>query len=440
MESKVTLSLCYTGLISALAAMALTVIAFFGTVQDQVQGDLSVTGDAIAAAYDRGGLTDLSVYGEDLLRVTLVSPDGRVLYDTDAQAGALENHLSRPEIAQAISEGTGRAARASATLGRQDFYYARMLGDGNILRVSAPATTLPLMLGSASPGLLGSFVILLGLAVCLAAIGTRRIMKPVKDLPAALEDPAAPADSRRVYPELAPLVREVQTLRGTRQQMRQEFTANVSHELKTPLTTISGYAEMIETGLAREEDIPRFAGEIRREASRLLNLIADIIRLSQLDESAGQEIQREPVELLSLARECERTLEPEAARRGISLAVRGTEYTLSGNRTQLWELVYNLTENAIKYNRDNGSVVIEVGPGRLSVKDTGIGIPKEHQSRIFERFYRVDRSHSRATGGTGLGLSIVKHVAEAHNAKITVQSTVNVGTEITVEFEPPPGA
>ena len=434
MEGKLTLSLFYMGLVSAVIAIALTAVTFYGMLQEQIKDDLLISGNTIATAYNDSEDLNLSVFENDKLRLTLISAAGDVLYDSAAGESELENHLDRPEVIAALEEGRGWATRKSDTIGRDDYYYAQRLENGNVLRVSVPASSLSVMLGEAYPGLIGVVMLLLVLAVLFAVLLTKRLIRPIKALPSQLDDPNLAGDEKRVYPELAPFVLEIQNQRTMREQLRQEFTANVSHELKTPLTTISGYAEMIETGLAKPSDVAKFAGVIRKEASRLLALIADIIRLSQLDE-VGVEIRQEEVELLSLAKECVEPLEAVAEKRGIQLEVTGEPYVLYGNRTQLWELIYNLIENAIRYNRDNGTVTVEVLPNRLSVRDTGIGIPKEHQSRIFERFYRVDKSHSRATGGTGLGLSIVKHVAEAHGGKITVNSTVNVGTEIMIQFE-----
>lgn len=218
-------------------------------------------------------------------------------------------------------------------------------------------------------------------------------------------------------------------------RIRHEFTANVSHELKTPLTSISGYAEMIENGMAREEDVKRFAARIRRESNRMLSLVTDIITLSELDEKQILE-QAEPVDLYALAEDTVKTLESAAMLRGVSVRLSGGPTKVFGVRALLSELIYNLLDNAIRYNRDNGSVWVRVTDGKLSVRDTGIGIPKHHIGRIYERFYRVDKSRSKATGGTGLGLAIVKHICEEHNAEITLESAEGIGTEITVTFPP----
>ena len=216
------------------------------------------------------------------------------------------------------------------------------------------------------------------------------------------------------------------------EQMRREFSANVSHELKTPLQGIIGSAELMENGLVKQEDMPRFVGHIRKEASRLVNLIEDIIRLSQLDE--GADMPTENVDMLALAEEVKAILEKSAAEKNVSVSVTGTGFTVMGVRRMLQEIVYNLCDNAIKYNVPGGSVRVHVEQDCLTVADTGIGIPEEHQARVFERFYRVDKSHSKASGGTGLGLSIVKHAAACHKAEIHLESTPGKGTTITVQF------
>ena len=216
------------------------------------------------------------------------------------------------------------------------------------------------------------------------------------------------------------------------EQMRREFSANVSHELKTPLQGIIGSAELLESGMVKPEDTPRFVGHIRKEASRLVNLIEDIIRLSQLDE--GVELPAEQVDMLALAEDVKEILAPSAAKKNIKINVEGNGFTIKGVRRMLQEILYNLCDNAIKYNVPGGSVTVRVEHNRLIVSDTGIGIPSEHHNRIFERFYRVDKSHSKASGGTGLGLSIVKHAAAYHNAEIALESAPGKGTMITIQF------
>ena len=226
------------------------------------------------------------------------------------------------------------------------------------------------------------------------------------------------------------------TDRELAEQSRREFTANVSHELKTPLQGIIGSVELLENGMVKPEDMPRFVGHIRAEAQRLVTLIGDIIRLSELDE--GGELPTETVDLLPLAQEAAENLRAAAEAKGVTVTVSGENAPVIGVRRLLYEIAYNLCDNAIKYNADGGSVDVRVGAENgsacLTVRDTGIGIPPEHQSRIFERFYRVDKSHSKASGGTGLGLSIVKHAVAYHHGTIALKSEVGKGTEIAVRF------
>ena len=226
------------------------------------------------------------------------------------------------------------------------------------------------------------------------------------------------------------------TERAFAERNRREFTANVSHELKTPLQGIIGSAELLENGLVKQEDVPRFIGHIRSEAQRLVTLIGDIIRLSQLDE--GEPMPAEPVELLALAREVAESLQSAAAARNVTITVEGEPVELTGVRRLLYEIIFNLCDNAIKYNTDGGRVQVTVTKenetAAVTVRDTGIGIPPDQQDRVFERFYRVDKSHSKASGGTGLGLSIVKHAVQYHHGTIHLQSEVGKGTEIRVTF------
>ncbi|MBQ2751055.1 MAG: GHKL domain-containing protein, partial [Oscillospiraceae bacterium] len=226
------------------------------------------------------------------------------------------------------------------------------------------------------------------------------------------------------------------TDRVNAEKHRREFTANVSHELKTPLQSIIGSAELMENGIVKEEDVPGFVGRIRKEASRLVMLIDDIIRLSQLDE--GADMPHEDVSMLALAQEVRETLADAAKMKNISLNVSGDDGVINGVRRLLYEIIYNLCDNAIKYNNPDGSVEVSItedeGTVRLSVQDNGVGIAPEHQEKIFERFYRVDKSHSKQSGGTGLGLSIVKHAVQYHHGKIDISSEFGKGTLFLIEI------
>ena len=242
------------------------------------------------------------------------------------------------------------------------------------------------------------------------------------------------------YKELIPFVqtiKEQQKKKMETAQMRQEFTANVSHELKTPLTSISGYAEMIETGLAQPEDIPVFAEKIHSESQRLLELIGDIMKLSELDESK-KDLFFERIDLAQIVQETKARLQLQAQKAQVSILTEGTPALVKGNQKLLEELTFNLCDNAIRYNHPGGSVTMRTacqeGRALLIVSDTGIGIAPDHQNRVFERFYRVDKSRSKETGGTGLGLAIVKHIAIQHQALLSMKSKPGEGTKITVSF------
>ena len=273
---------------------------------------------------------------------------------------------------------------------------------------------------------------------------SKRIYKEARRLITLVEDiiklSKLDEESVVIYPEMVPLLEAIDRQNKEKEavaNMRKEFSANVSHELKTPLTSISGYAEIMMNGLVRAEDIPGFSKRIYKEARRLITLVEDIIKLSKLDEESV-ELEKEDVELYELTREIVSRLSPQCSEKKISVALSGEPVFCHGIRQILDEMIYNITENAIKYNRDGGSVSVWVGNTldgpKISVSDTGIGIPEEHQERIFERFYRVDKSHSKERGGTGLGLSIVKHGAILHGAKVTVSSEPGKGTKIEIRF------
>lgn len=297
---------------------------------------------------------------------------------------------------------------------------------------------------SAAENLLFAGASLLALAVGAALFAINLSKRIIKTLITPLQGIAEHADGSEFavpFDELKPFVetlKQRQAAKNNMEQMRQEFTANVSHELKTPLTSISGYAEMIATGIAKEEDVQNFARRIHSESSRLLSLIADIIQLSELDYIEGRD-DFENVDLLDLAHATENSLAPGAEKYGIVISVEGEHFQTFGCRSQLEELIYNLCDNAIRYNKRNGKVSVTVfgseGRPAISVEDTGIGIPEDKLDRVFERFFRVDKGRSKRTGGTGLGLAIVKHIALRHGAQISISSELGKGTKITVVFE-----
>jgi len=427
------------GLVSVLCTGLLLVFLLFEVLHMQVQNDLQQSGKQIVAAYQYidadSNLSDFAIEG---LRVTLINNEGVVLFDNAADENTMSNHLQRPEIAQAIDAGEGFSRRASETVGQDTYYYAIRLKDGHILRVSMQAKNMMSLYYNSLPVILLLIGLMAALSVIMANYLTRQIADPISKMADHLED----LPEHVPYKELIPFANEVamqQKRRKENERIRREFTANVSHELKTPLTSISGYAEMIETGIAAKEDIPDFAGKIRSEAGRLISLVGDTIKLSQLDDPAETNI-FETVSLNKLAKETAEFLQLQATKLGIELSVDipAENVTVQGIETDLFHMCYNLCDNAIRYNRTGGSVTIAVSRrgdrAVLSVKDTGIGISPEHQQRIFERFYRVDKSRSKEMGGTGLGLSIVKHAAKMLNAKIDVESMAGVGTTVCVRF------
>jgi two-component system phosphate regulon sensor histidine kinase PhoR len=388
----------------------------------------------VAQCYDSGDpITKLDRFTGEDFRITLIEKDGTVLFESNGDPQEMPNHLDRPEIRSAMENGTGTDTRFSDTIGTEDYYYALRLSDGNILRVSIQADSIFSLF---ERSLVIILIIVLGIIIVSLLVSvklTEKLIAPLKKIPEILEKNTTVTETE-MYPEAIPLVEEIRNARNAQSEMRQEFTANVSHELKTPLTSISGYAELIESGMAQGEDSVKFAGKIRKESDRMLALIGDILRLSELD-SIGDTPLDDEIDLKAVAEDCRERLSQQAQSRGIRMTVSGESEIITGGRTEITELVYNLVDNAIKYNRENGNIEIEIADKKLTVTDTGLGIPQESIPRIFERFYRIDKSRSRAKGGTGLGLSIVKHIAEHHGVKIDVESTVSVETNITVRFK-----
>lgn len=554
MTKRVFQSIFLCAAVTLILTAVFTTLFQYRTARENLQTQIEEEATYISEAFDtvesgaRASLFDrIGKISQN--RITWISENGEVLYDNRADAGSMDNHLSRPEVSEAASDGAGESERDSATRKTETLYYALRLSDGSLLRIAAESASLWGVLASTySPLLLIAAVVLL-LAGFIAFVLTRAIVRPFNTL-----DLKHPLENK-TYDELSPLLRRldkqnqesheqvrlltarqeefdlitsgmqeglvifskdgtvlsanaaarailsgetggsylqlcrekhylsvvesalagkaktkkmkqggrVYTLTATpvqnslagnaavlfivditdselSEKMRREFSANVSHELKTPLTSILGYAEIIGNGLAEESDIPKFADRIHKEAARLLTLIEDIIKLSQLDED---ELRAEfvPVKLSELCQSVLQELSQKAEKAGVTLHFSGDEQTVSGFEPSLYEMIYNLCDNAIAYNKPGGrvNVSLEKTPEnkiRLSVRDTGIGIAEEHLGRVFERFYRVDKSHSKETGGTGLGLSIVKHAALMHDAELSIESTPQVGTTVQILFKP----
>lgn len=374
------------------------------------------------------------------IRVTVIAQDGTVLCDNAADASLMENHGLRPEVKSAFLYGEGMDTRKSDTVGKNTYYYAVKRADGSVLRVSRESVSVLSMLKSVMPAVCGVAALLLGCSMVLSRVFAASLLRPIEEMAGDMDH----IDEAKVYDEFRPFVKTIQEqhreiLKAA--HMRQDFTANVSHELKTPLTSISGYAELIETGMASEKEITRFSGEIRRSAQRLLSLINDIIRLSQLDVAEQGETFEE-IDLARFAQASTDMLQINAERRQVKLTCSGCKNALIyADREMIEEVLYNLIDNAVRYNRPGGSVTVSVeklvSNVVLMVSDTGIGIPKEHQERVFERFYRVDKSRSKLLGGTGLGLAIVKHIVMRHHAAIELNSREGIGTTVRIVFSCP---
>ncbi len=552
MKKRIFKSMSLLAILSIILTSLVLSVFFSGEMYDAMKQQLRSEATYLAEAIESGGISYLQrVSVSNNTRITLISENGTVLFDNNIEnESAAENHNQREEVQEARESGSGEAVRDSATIGQKTFYYALLLDDGQILRVSHTMHSLWLNILSSLPYVLLFAVLVLLVALLLVHREVQRIVVPINEL-----DLEHPVDNI-VYDELSPLLQRIsrqnmliynqmkelaerqqefstltenmneglvivnahgyilsinrralqifglkeddylqkhilvvnrnlelkQTiengLKGQNQellldlegrkyqimsnpiliagharglvlllldvtekqqqeQMRREFTANVSHELRTPMTAISGYAEIMMQGLVQPQDMKPFAEKIYKEANRLISLIADIIQLSQLDEG-GSQFQMQQVALDMVMEEVEQRLQPLAEKKDVSLTMLAEPVTVQGNRQVLQEILYNLCENAIKYNKPQGTVQMSLqqldGKAVVTVADTGIGIPVEEQQRVFERFYRVDKSHSRIIGGTGLGLSIVKHGVQMHHGEISMESQLGEGTRIVVRL------
>ncbi len=422
--------------VTALSAM----LVYYNILKEQVFGDLKAYAhviellniDDLAAGIEKDPYNPI----DDDLRITLIGTDGEVLYESLLNKDEMDNHSERPEIIEAREKGEGEAVRYSATSGTHTFYYAERLQNGNVLRIGRDSV-------SVNRIMVNTLVIVLVIALCILFVCmgishylTKKLVEPIEKLATNI----MLVDENNVYEEIRPFVNTIKEQHINiinNAQLRQEFTANVSHELKTPLTAISGYAELIGNGMTGKEDTIRFSNEIHSNANRLLSLINDIIKLSELDE-ADHQMEMERIDLYKLAENCVQMMQVTAEKQGIRLILQGESTMVMANKGLMDEVFYNLCSNAIRYNKPGGSVTVTVGTKDehpfLSVADTGIGIPKECQERVFERFYRVDKSRSKSTGGTGLGLAIVKHIVAQHNAALHLDSELGEGTTIEIVF------
>ena len=436
MKQKINLRLIIVAIIAVMVTMVSIIFVCYSLFQEQVKKDLRITANALAVTGVSKLADDDVRYDEKDLRITWIASDGTVIYDNDVSADTMTNHMDRPEVIAAINEGQGESIRESDTMNMKTFYHAVLLSDGTVLRVSTEARTLSSVFMQIFPIMIVVIVVIIIGCVLISNLLTKQLMLPIKEMAENIDD--VPSES--VYKELSPFIERIREQHENilaSAKNRQDFTANVSHELKTPLTAISGYAELIENEMVDSEKQIKFAGDIRKNADRLVVLINDIIRLSELDHSeAGVNFTQQ--NLYEVARERVELLQNNALKRNVSLTLTGRDIFVLSNRGMLIELLDNLIQNAIRYNVPDGSIVVSVSKENqravLEVKDTGIGIPEEDIDRVFERFYRVDKSRSRDTGGTGLGLAIVKHIVELHGGKIELRSKLSKGTDIKIIF------
>ena len=462
MSSKRSLSRRVFVTIFSVALCVIFVFTIAGTVfmqrrmADAARQELSHEADVVAASLDSvpSYMTLLRHLDMGMTRITLVDSKGDVKYDSLEDPDDMGNHAGRPEIEQAMSGGRGSSERSSSTLGEVMLYEAVRLSDGSIIRLS--------QLQAGYLTVFGSFVVpLLALALAAAIVSlfaaqreSKHIIAPLREVD--LDHPKHNLEN--AYTEMVPMLERIETQRqelkrqmkilADNDRMRRDYTANITHELKTPLTAISGYSELIANGMvASETDQREFGKKIYEETGRLTSLVNDILTLSSLDEAEREEKggstgvlgSREPIDLPRALDAILQRLQTVAQKSSVTIGVEASPAIVEGVPRLVDELAYNLASNAIRYNRPGGSVTLscgldEQGAPFIRVSDTGIGIAPEEQTKIFERFYRVDKSRSRVRGGTGLGLAIVKHAALFHNAKIDLQSELGQGTAVTVTF------
>ncbi|MDI9590229.1 MAG: ATP-binding protein [Acidobacteriota bacterium] len=449
LAGSVFVTLLAISVASALIATTASAILHQATIMGEAQAELGHDCEVLSSTLNASADEEAELESLELgrTRATLVAPDGTVLYDSVAVPGTLVDHESRPEIAIALQRGFGSSVRTSDTQGNMSLYQARLLDSGNVLRLSVDrAGILPMLVGDL--GILGLLLLgLTGLSWITSRKLAARLVKPILEIDVSRLSAEAPYEelhplTDRLAEQQAALLNQVEEVRNA-DNMRQELTANVTHELKTPIASIMGASELLRDGFVLEEDVPGFAARIHNESQRLSVLVDDILTLARLDESERARSPEtfgtaDPIDLLAVCRDVAGRMAGRADALEVSLVVDGEPIIVGGFPRLLDELVANLCSNAIRYNRPGGAVRLwvglEDGCPLVRVADTGIGIPRETQAKVFERFYRVETSRSRASGGTGLGLAIVKHAATLHGADVSLESAPGMGTTVEVRF------
>ena len=436
MKRKINIQFAIITMVAIIFTVILSVTVYSELFQREVRENLRICAYELKnTGFFDDPQADYTMKAVDNVRITLIDTDGTVAFDTNASIGELDNHGRRPEIQEALQNGEGEIMRRSATMKKTAFYFALRLDNGQVLRVAKEAGNVWSMLSALALPLGVMSIALILVSVLLTHFLTSSILAPIEHMASHIDDEEVEVTYRELEPFMETIRKQHEDIVKS-SQMRQEFTANVSHELKTPLTAISGYAELIAAGMTTGDDTIRFAGEISKSSNRLLTLINDILRLSELD--ASTEVPMEELDLYELAEKCVNMLQINAEKQNVTLMLTGKPTKMQANREMMEELLYNLVSNAIRYNRPYGNVVVSVSREddhvNLTVEDTGIGISQADQERVFERFYRVDKSRSKSTGGTGLGLAIVKHVVQCHGARLNMKSQLGSGTRIEIKF------
>ncbi len=369
-------------------------------------------------------------------RITLIHTDGRVYFDNKVDISKLENHGTRQEFIGVKNKGAIQLSRFSSTMTEKTLYFARRISNGDVLRISCNQHSVWVLVLGMSQILLIMFVIAVIISGLSASWISKKVVDPLNKID--LENP----EESDVYDELKPFTKRIAEEnfeKLQREELRQQFTANVSHELKTPLTSISGFAEILKSGGTDETTTKDFAASIYDESQRMITLVNDIIKLSKLDEKSIS-LEKEAISLRDLCRDVIEVVSANARAKNVTINLSGESGLINGVQPVIYEMIYNLVDNGIKYNIEGGKVEINIQNMMeskcviLTIKDTGIGIPASEKDRIFERFYRIDKSRSKQNGGTGLGLSIVKHAAKYHGASILLNSEVGKGSTFTVIF------
>ncbi|MBR1759347.1 MAG: HAMP domain-containing histidine kinase [Lachnospiraceae bacterium] len=438
MKRKLRISFGIVTILSLVFAILFATLVYYQAYSAHVYADLRrsleflVDTGELEMMQRRGYQSDYETY-----RITWMDPDGTVLYDNYVAADLVENQRLQKEVMQGLGTGSGMDKRKAADADVKLYWYAMRLSDGTVARIGVRAKSIWQLFQEGALPLIVIGVVLFAGGLLVGRLLTERVVAPIASL---AKHPGEQSDAK-IYPEIEPFVKEISKnqVELVKARERQEaFTANITHELKTPLAAISGYAQFLEKGKNSDEEQMHFGREIRKSADHMLLMVDDVLNLSKLDAQAKEPMETEWVDLNEIITTVVNDREPLAAAKKITLKKDGSLVNVKGNGVYLRQLVGNLTDNAIHYSGENTTVWLMTGlqEGRpyLEVRDQGIGIAKEDQEKIFERFYRVNKKESRKRGGTGLGLAIVKEIADMHGAEIQVESEPGVGTTMRVVF------